>query len=179
VPTDLTDLINLTRENVQANALLLEAQRTSTRIKKAILDAKLTLNLIRGQAIIEDGGINIPTVVIHEEGIPSTSTFKPNTSNTPPPPTNSVGINRTLLDANLTLNSMQGQAISEDGNIDIPMVLTNIEEVPLTSTFTPIESNILPPPPSAPLVPPPCPPLPTYFRNYASRQKKWLLKQYW
>jgi hypothetical protein len=42
VPTALTDLKNLTRENVQANALLLEAQRTSTRIKKAILDAKLT-----------------------------------------------------------------------------------------------------------------------------------------
>jgi hypothetical protein len=132
---------------------------------------------MRGQATSQDGGINNHTIVSHDEGTPSTSKSKPLDSNTPPPPPNSVGINMTLFDANLTLNSIQGQAKSEDKNMDIPMVLNN-EEVPLTSSFTPKESNIPPPPPSAPLLPPPCPLLPTYYRNYASKQKKWLLKQY-
>jgi hypothetical protein len=55
---------------------------------------------------------------------------------------------------------MQGQAKSEDKDIDIPMVITNNKEVPLTSTLKLTGSNIPPPPPSAPLVPPSCLPRP-------------------
>jgi hypothetical protein len=69
----------------------------------------------------------------------------------------SVRIKQTLLDANLTLNLMQGQNQSEDGDIEMPTVTYQDEEVPLTSTSKPTGSRTPPSPPLAPQPPAPCP----------------------
>jgi hypothetical protein len=60
----------------------------------------------------------------------------------------SDSIHQTLLDANLAFKNMQGQAKSRDKNIEIPTVLYQDEEVPLTSTSKPTGSQILPPSPN-------------------------------
>jgi hypothetical protein len=60
----------------------------------------------------------------------------------------SDSIHRTLLDANLAFKNMQGQAKSEDGNIDIPTVFYQDEGVSLTPTSKPTRSNTSPSPPS-------------------------------
>jgi hypothetical protein len=59
---------------LQASRLLLEAQNNSARMKKTLLDANLTLNLMQGQAKSEDGDIEIPTVCYQDEGVPLTPT---------------------------------------------------------------------------------------------------------
>jgi hypothetical protein len=53
---------------------------------------------------------------------------------------------------------IQGQAISEDGEYDIPKVIYHEDEVPTTSPSKPTRTNTPPLPPSAPLPPPSCPP---------------------
>jgi hypothetical protein len=68
------------------------------------------------------------------------------------------GPKRTLLDANLALNLMQGQAQSEDGDYEIPTVTYQDEEVPTTSTSKPTGSKTPPSPNLAPPPPPSCPP---------------------
>jgi hypothetical protein len=85
---------------------------------------------------------------------------------------------------------MQGQAQSEDGENDIPTVIYQDEEVPLTSTSEPTGSNTPPPPPSAPLAPPSCPPPLSEYYNTSDyvksirdstktkKHKEWLLNRW-
>jgi hypothetical protein len=90
-----------------------------------------------------------------------------------------VSTRQALLDANLALNLMQGQAQSEDGEYEIPTVTYQAAEVTTTSPAKPTGSNTLPSPPLAPPPPPPCSPPKSVLLPKRPTEKQLKFHKYW